>query len=276
MNQNDCAFSCGLLAGLLLVSLPQSAVAEEPEPVVSSSEEEANRSVDGLHALPTKERRLEERLEELFSTFENEPSAQRVQIWAVQLARAEPSRSAALLRDARSRGALPSIRLRGRYEDGNETKWDELDLIDSRDRDSKYSLDLWLEWDLAELASGPDALRAVREGRALAALRQGVINQVNIAYFDRRRLLAEAALARDDESQAQSVLRRLRIEELIATLDGLTGGLWTSTQAEALAPPPPPLSCDQVASEQCHESQGEDPDSGLRVPVHPVDRAASP
>jgi len=276
MNQNECPFCLWLIATLLSISVPLMAVAGEAEPLSPASEEGGEASVSRAQVVSTPSMSPEQRLEELFSTFENEPSAQRVQVWAVQLARAEPSRSAALLRDARSRGALPLIRLRGRYEDGNETKWDELDLIDSRDRDSKYSLDLWLEWDLAELASGPDALRAVREGRALAALRQGVINQVNIAYFDRRRLLAEAALARDDESQAQSVLRRLRIEELIATLDGLTGGLWTSTQAEALAPPPPPLSCDQVASEQCHESQGENPDSGLRVPVHPVDRAASP
>ena len=238
MNQNDCPLFLWLIATLLSLSAPLSAAAGEVELLTPASQKEGKESVRGVHGVPTTSMSPQQRLEELFSIFAEEPSAQRVQVWAVQLARAEPSRAASLLRDARSRGALPLIRLRGRYEDGNETKWDELDLIDSRDRDSKYSLDLWLEWDLAELASGPDALRAVREGRALAALRQGVINQVNIAYFDRRRLLAEAALAHDDESQAQSVLRRLRIEELIATLDGLTGGLWTSTQSEALAPPP--------------------------------------
>jgi hypothetical protein len=181
-----------------------------------------------------------------------------------------------LLRDARARGALPLIRLRGRYEDQSGMKWDELNLMDSRDRDSEYTLDLWLEWDLAELASGPDALRAVREGRALAALRQGVINQVNIAFFDRRRLLAERLLADPSEPLSQSVLRRLRIEELIATLDGLTGGRWTSAMAEAGAPPLFPSTGDTFASEQSCESQGEDPDSGLRVPVHPADRATDP
>ena len=276
MNQNDCAFFYVLITTVLSISVPLRAVAAEVEPMLPVSEEEEKPPENSIYVTSTTSLTPDQRLEELFATFQEEPSAQRVQVWAVQLARAEPSRAASLLQDARSRGALPLIRLRGRYEDGNETTWDELDLIDSRDRDSKYSLDLWLEWDLAELASGPDALRAVREGRALAALRQGVINQVNIAYFDRRRLLAEAALARDDESRAQSVLRRLRIEELIATLDGLTGGLWTSAQSEALAPAPPPQSCDEVASEQCNESQGENPDSGLRVPVHPVDRSASP
>jgi hypothetical protein len=276
MTQNDCALFCVFMAALLSISVPQRSLAGERDLMSPASGEVGTDPANRMDGASTTSLSPDQRLEELFATFQEEPSAQLVQVWAVQLARAEPSRAASLLRDARSRGGLPLIRLRGRYEDGNETKWDELDLIDSRDRDSKYSLDLWLEWDLAELASGPDALRAVREGRALAALRQGVINQVNIAYFDRRRLLAEAALARDDESRAQSVLRRLRIEELIATLDGLTGGLWTSAQSEALAPVPPPQSCDEVASEQCNESQGENPDSGLRVPVHPVDRSASP
>ena len=216
------------------------------------------------------------RLHELFERFESEPDVGAVQTWAVALARAEPSRASQLLQDARARGALPLLRLRGRYEDQSGTKWDELNLIDSRDRDSEYTLDLWLEWDLAELASGPDALRAVREGRALAALRQGVINQVNIAFFDRRRLLAEEVLSEPDEALSTSVLRRLRIEELIATLDGLTGGRWSSAQAEALVPPPSPSSRDQVASEQSRDFQGEDPDSGLRVPVHPTDRPTGP
>ena len=78
----------------------------------------------------------------------------------------------------------------------------------------------------------------MREGRELAELRQGVINQVNIAYFDRRRLLAEG-----DSFQRQhpreSVLRRLRIEELIATLDGSQGRY--SAALAALPPRPHPL-----------------------------------
>jgi len=229
--------------------------------------------------LSVEDSELDLRLGRLFANFAREPSIAAVQTWAVERARAEPERAADLLRAARARGALPMVRLRGRYEDQNGTKWDELNLVDGRDRDSEYTVDLWFEWDLAELASGPDALRAVREGRALAALRQGVINQVNIAFFDRRRLLAERVLADLEEPRSQSVLRGLRIDELIATLDGLTGGRWTAAQAKAsFLPVSPPLSTsrDSVASEPPSESQGEDPDSGLRVPVHPTDRPQDP
>lgn len=215
-------------------------------------------------------------LERLWERVALEPDVLTVQSWAVMQARAQPERAGQLLRDARARGALPMLRLRGRFEDESGTKWDELDLIDSRDRDSQYTLDLWLEWDLAELASSTYTLRSVREGRELVELRQGVINQVNIAYFDRQRLLAEGVLRAGDSAPRESVLRRLRIEELIATLDGLTGGRYSAALAALPAPPPSPSSRDRVASEPCRDHPGEDPDSGLRVPVHPAHRPARP
>ncbi|MEE2828581.1 MAG: hypothetical protein VX498_05305 [Myxococcota bacterium] len=216
-------------------------------------------------------------IDELLSLFEFEPPVGQVQSWAVERAGAAPERALVLLRDARARGALPLIRLRGRYEDQSGTKWDELNLMDSRDRDSEYTLDLWLEWDLSELASNSDALRAVREGRALAELRQAVVHQVTVAFFDRRRLLAEQHLARSDERIEETVLRRLRVQELTATLDGLTGGRWSEALAETagVSSSSDPTR-DPVATEADSDPQGEDPGPGLRVPVHPVDRSSDP
>jgi hypothetical protein len=172
-------------------------------------------------------------VEEVLRALEQSPSIERVQRWAIAEARVSPERASRLVRRARARGALPLVRVRGRYEDQTRKQWDELDLIDRRDRDMDYTLDLWLEWDLAELASGPDVLRAVREGRALAELRQGVITQVTIAYFDRRRLLAEGLLSDPAEPPERAILRRLRIQELDATIDGLTGGRWSDALERA-------------------------------------------
>ena len=175
----------------------------------------------------------------VLDAFDDEPSVERVQRWAVGEAMAEPGRASRMLSLARARGALPLIRLRGRYEDGSGRKFDELDLQASRARDTDYTLDVWLEWDLADLASGPEAARAVREGRAITELRQGVITQVNIAYFDRRRLCSEELLAQTDEAVERTLVRRLRVQELDATLDGLTGGRWTGALAEAGVDCPP-------------------------------------
>jgi hypothetical protein len=173
-------------------------------------------------------------VEQILLDLDRAPAVEQVQAWAVGEAMVSPARAARLLRDARTRGALPLIRLRGRYEDGSNRKWDDLDLLDSRNRDMDYTVDLWLEWDLAELAASTDTYRAAREARALTELRQAVQTQVTIAYFDRKRLLAEGYLAPLQEEPERAIVRRLRVEELDATLDALTGGRWTAT----LAPTP--------------------------------------
>jgi hypothetical protein len=168
-----------------------------------------------------------------------------VQRWTESAARLQPEIAQELLRDARSRGALPLVRLRGRYEDAAERSWDALDLLKGRSRDSDWTLDLWLEWDFAELATGPDHLRAVREERASTELRHAVLAQVNAAYFDRRRLLLEAALQPQD-GLAAALERRLRVQELDATLDALTAGRWSravgSPPLPSIPEPPPPPS----------------------------------
>ncbi len=165
-------------------------------------------------------------VEQILRELDADPSIDQVRAWAVAEARVSPQRIDRLLRDSRTRGALPLVRVRGRYKDGTNRKWDDLDLLDSRDRDLDYTLDLWVEWDLAELAASADTYRAAREARALTELRQGVLTQVNIAFFDRRRLIAEERLAAEGEPLDRTLVRRLRIQELDATLDALTGGRW--------------------------------------------------
>jgi len=210
----------------------------------------------------------------VLASFDDEPPVELVQLWATGEAMADPARAARLVRDARARGALPLIRLRGRYKDSAGQSWDELNLLDSRDKDSDYTLDVWLEWDLADVASSVDLMRSVREGRELVELRQAILHQVTIAYFDRRRLLCEERLASPQEPLAEGLERRLRVQELNATLDALTGGRWS----RSLPPRPEPATTPDVvvAQESQRESTGEDPDPGLRVPVHPADRATRP
>jgi hypothetical protein len=189
--------------------------------------------------------------DEVLEILEVEPPVSEARRWAIEEARVEPETAARLVRDARGRGALPIIRLRGRFDQGQGTRWDHLNLQDRRDEDTDLTLDLWFEWDLGDLASGPDLLRAVRESRQLVELRQAVVAHVTITYFDRRRLRAEELLAPPDESIMRALDRRLRLQELDATLDGLTGGRWTRalevTSEASLRPPPPPREAESVA-----------------------------
>ncbi len=209
-------------------------------------------------------------VDEVLEVLEAEPPATQVQGWAVAEARADPEAAVRLVKDARARGALPLVRVRGRFDQGEGTRWDHLNLQDHRDEDTEFVLDLWLEWDLGDLASGPDVLRAVRESRELVELRQAIVAHVTITYFDRKRLRAEELLASEDEPALRTLERRLRLQELDATLDGLTGGRWTA----ALFRSPQPGGA--AAAESAREPTGQDPDPGLRVPVHPADRPPDP
>ena len=91
-------------------------------------------------------------VEQVLMDLERGPTVQQVQTWAIGEALVSPRRAERLLRDARARGALPLVRVRGRYKDTTGRKWDDLDLLDSRDRDLDYTVDLGVEWDLAELS----------------------------------------------------------------------------------------------------------------------------
>ncbi len=239
------------LSLVLMFGLVAAAPTEPPDPALLAAEASQRAAVHALQA-----------------RFESEPDARTVHRWTVAESESSPERGLRLLRDARARGALPLMRVRGRYDDRSNRKWDGVEQPTARDHDSDWGLDLWLEWDLAELASGADTLRAQREARALTELRQAVLSHATVVYFDRRRVLTEAAL--DLESTAQrEAERRLRLQELDATLDGLTGGRWS----EALA------AVEASIQDRAHDPadrSGEDPHSGLRVPVHAADRTSDP
>ena len=194
----------------------------------------------------------------LFDDFALEPGVDEVQAWAVDHARLSPFEASRLVRQARLRGALPTVRLHARYRSAAATDWDELDVVDGRKLDNDLSINLWLEWDLAELAAGTDMARALRESRARLELRHAVLSQVTTDYFDRRLLRAQEQLE-PAENTVDIVARRLRVQELNATLDGLTGGRWS----HALRSDP-------------SERTRQDLDPRLRIPIHATDRPSDP
>lgn len=72
-------------------------------------------------------------------------------------------------------------------------------------------------WYLDQLLFSPEDLEVSSEGRALAKDRERILNQVRKYYFDWRQL------------QTAPHPRRLELEEVVAALDGMTGG-WFTTQ----------------------------------------------
>jgi hypothetical protein len=130
------------------------------------------------------------------------------------------------------RGLLPEVDLRYGTSKRHAHSWqyDESfvsggmhrlhDWDDDRQRDRDYGI--VLSWDLRSLAYDPEMVDVSDEARRLIQLRDDVLDEVNQLYFERQRVLLEAA-GREPASPEAARLR-LRAAELAAGLDAWTGG----------------------------------------------------
>ena len=85
-----------------------------------------------------------------------------------------------------------------------------------------------LSWDFANLIWNSDQISIDTRSRLMVQLRQDILEEVTRLYFERRRLCAEF----QGNPTSDAILlheRRLRIEEVSAQLDALTGG-WFSRE----------------------------------------------
>jgi hypothetical protein len=155
---------------------------------------------------------------------------------ASALALAEPERARSLVQRARWSAWLPEVRFRVDRRFGRS---ESLDLSPSPLSDAPpVSLDTvdevryeWrASWDLSRLIFNPDELAAHAEGLRMADVRREVESVVIHLYFERRRLKIEG-LTVDANDVASNLRRDLRIEELEAELDALTGGAFLRAAA---------------------------------------------
>lgn len=83
-----------------------------------------------------------------------------------------------------------------------------------------------LSWNLADLIWNPDLISIDTRSRLMVQLRQDILDEVTHLYFQRQRFLSEfEALPSDDPTLLSE--RMLRVKEVEARLDALTGGYFT-------------------------------------------------
>ncbi|MFO1518601.1 MAG: hypothetical protein U1F57_02885 [bacterium] len=83
------------------------------------------------------------------------------------------------------------------------------------------------QWELSELVFSKDELAISSEARYRTILRSQIIEELQQTYFERKRILAKEA---DGKSADLPEAARLRLEELEARLDSLTGGFFSKTR----------------------------------------------
>ncbi|MDY0000077.1 MAG: hypothetical protein RBU30_02155, partial [Polyangia bacterium] len=166
--------------------------------------------------------------------FDHEPSVDKAQRAAVRLALAGHQLPARLLRAAPRAAWLPKVQLGAGAQQRRDRRLEEEVGSPSflrADAANQITYEIKLSWDLPRLIFEPNTLKVVREAQRITELREQVVMQVTRLYFERRRLQIEI-LARPSASAATALGRELRLAELTAILNALTGGLFGSRRGQ--------------------------------------------
>jgi len=163
-------------------------------------------------------------VQRLLDGFGDDPTVHELMTAAEREAEARPDRLRSWMSRARWAALAPRLsagidRSFGRDESLNLSNGGR-DL--STDDDMGWRADA--SWELSRLIFSPDEMRVAREGMRLGELRQQVLATVVRLYFERRRLQVQGKLKTGSEDIAATLDREVRIREIEANLDALTGG----------------------------------------------------
>jgi len=170
----------------------------------------------------------------MLKPYAAEPTIREVQNAAIDYARAHPERIDSWRVRAANRAFAPDL-------DTTLVKdWDHTDRVFTEvgqtDRRAEYDYDNWqlrvrAKWELDRAVFDGDELGVNRETVRLQKYRDDVLDEVTRRYFERRRLQIEIDLAPPVE-MADRVRKELRLQELTADIDALTGGYFSGKLTE--------------------------------------------
>lgn len=181
-------------------------------------------------------------VEEVMAQFANEPTIQQVQAWVTEYANASPRQVEKWLAQSASFASLPDVTLQ--YQLQND--WDEgfeyqdpdggdpvpgVDLIavaNDADQGQTQEYEVQLDWELDKLVMSSEKIRIISEAQDIVKLRDKVLSEATRLYFERRRIQVERLLAPKTDLMAR-VKEELRLLELTANLDALTGGAFSGS-----------------------------------------------
>ena len=161
----------------------------------------------------------------------DEPGINEVQQEAIKYAEVEPEKISLWRKQAAKKALLPTLsagvnRDTGdlwHWESGSTTKSGDDALVRGRD---SVGWDIRLTWDLGELVWNNDQTSIDVRSRLMVELRGDILDEVTKMYFERIRVKIEMDnLAIEDRKKWAE--KELRLQELTASLDALTGGYFS-------------------------------------------------
>lgn len=153
--------------------------------------------------------------------FKSEPQILDVQKAAIRYAEVYPEKIIAWRWEARAKAFLPELTL-----DYDKT----VSSTVAKDYERFYvgpkDWSVGFKWNIADLIFSTDQTSIDVRSRLMVQLRDDILDEVNRTYFERKRLKAELVTMENVPPKVRFE-KELRIEELTAALDGLTGGYMT-------------------------------------------------
>ena len=163
----------------------------------------------------------------------DEPTIQQVQELAIDYAEVSADKIRQWRALARRRAWLPDLSV-GIDEDRNITRSDSLwgtytsggQYYQGPDDKTAYNNMGWgvsLSWDLGDLVWSTDQTTIDSRSKMMVELREDILDQLTRLYFERRRIQV-ILLSRQGQVGPDTMDQQLRVEELTAMIDALTGG----------------------------------------------------
>ncbi|MBN2831131.1 MAG: hypothetical protein JXL82_02480 [Candidatus Omnitrophica bacterium] len=165
--------------------------------------------------------------------FNNEPTISEVQREAIKYAEVSPDKISRWRKQAAKRAWLPSLKLNfGRdttdlwhWESGSSAIGQSGDDLLRRGKDA-LDWDVSVSWDLSELIWSTDQTSIDVRSRLMVQLRDDILDEVNKLYFERIRVKMELDNL-SIEDRKKRFEKELRLRELTASIDALTGGYFS-------------------------------------------------
>ncbi len=182
-------------------------------------------------------------VDEVLAEFSGEPDVRAVQSMAMNYTKTRPKLVDGWLRAAKVANLLPSTTLTYRKELDAYARdeFEYLDDVEGRsDVDSQKKVPSYvvgenddtyqvsLRWRFDKIVMSSEQIRVISEAQDIVKLRDKVLDEVTRLYFDRRRLQVDLLLNPPGDLKKQ-MEDELRLQELTANIDALTGGAFSAS-----------------------------------------------
>ncbi len=173
-----------------------------------------------------------ESLTALLQNFSNEPNISEIQKQAIIYGEVHPDKINSWRKLAATKALLPKFTADADRYATDLIHWDSGAnpdvLLKGKDA---IQWGVSLTWDFGNLVWNSDQTSIDTRSRLMVQLRQDILDEVNRLYFERRRMQITLLKSPPDDETVR-IEKELRIEELTADLDALTGGYFSRSIVE--------------------------------------------